>query len=256
MKLSKFSLLCLTAISAAVFTTHVNAQSDNKDVQQPSKEQVDQLKAFMNLPEDVRNDYVQKANKAKNLFNQKRLFDTLELIGELDSIYKGHPGITNLKGSCYVELRAFDKAHAVFSNTLKEFPNDSSILFNLAELAFVQHQWQSAHDQFSNIIEKFPNTVKDYIRISEFKLLICNLKLNKIKEAEALRDRYDDWDDSPYFYMTKAAYHFHHDNKEAAQKELKTANIIWSNKAALTPWIDTLQEAGYMSSFFGRSDQE
>ena len=98
MKLSKFSLLCLTAISATVFTTHVNAQSDNKEVPQPSKEQVNQLKSFMNLPEDVRKDYAQKAIKAKNLFSQKRLFDALELIGELEDVYENHPSIANLKG--------------------------------------------------------------------------------------------------------------------------------------------------------------
>ena len=256
MKLSKFSLLCLTAISATVFTTHVNAQSDNKEVQQPSKEQVNQLKAFMNLPEDVRKDYVQKAIKAKNLFSQKRIFDTLELIGELEDVYENHPSIANLKGSCYTELRAFDKAHEVFSSMLKRTPNNPSILFNLAELAFIQHQWQSAHDQFSNIIDNPPSTSKDFIRISEFKVLICNLKLNKIKEAEALRDKYDDWDDSPYFYMAKAAHYFHHNDKEAGRKEVKTASKIWNSPAAITPWIDTLQESGYMFSLFGKAEQE
>ena len=211
---------------------------------------------FSNLSKETREAYAQKIVKVQNLFNQKRIFDALEKIDELDKIFPNHPAALNIKGACYVEIRAFDKANAIFSEVLRISPNNTNVLFNLAEVDFVTKNWQSAEARFSKIIPLLPAQNKAMIRLCEFKLLLCKLKLNKKDEAEALKNKHDEWDDSPFFYFSRAAIAYDADNKIEAEKLLRNARYVWRNNAALAAWQDTLIEFGYIRSFYGGDTEE
>lgn len=211
---------------------------------------------FSNLPKKVREEYAQNIIKVQNLFNQKRIFDALEKIDELDDIFPNHPAALNIKGACYVEIRAFDKANAIFSEILRVSPNNTNVLFNLAEVDFVTKNWLSAEKRFEKIIPLLPSQNKAMIRLCEFKLLLCKLKLNKENEAIALKDKYDSWDDSPFYYFSRAAIAYNADEKIEAEKLLRNARYVWRNDAALAAWQDTLIEFGYIRSFYGGDSEE
>jgi len=211
---------------------------------------------FSNLPKEVRQDYAQKIVKVQNLFNQKRIFDALEKIDELDKIFPKHPAALNIKGACYVEIRAFDKANAIFTEILRISPNNTNVLFNLAEVDFVTKNWISAETRFEKIIPLLPPANKAMIRLCEFKLLLCKLKLDKKDEAEALKNKHDEWDDSPFFYFSRAAIAYDTDDKIQAEKLLRNARYVWRNDAALAAWQDTLIEFGYIRSFYGGDTEE
>ncbi len=211
---------------------------------------------FSNLPKKTREEYAQKIIKVQNLFNQKRIFDALEKIDELDKIYPNHPAALNIKGACYVEIRAFDKANAIFSEILRVSPNNTNVLFNLAEVDFVTKNWESAEKRFEKIIPLLPKQNKAMIRLCEFKLLLCKLKLDKKEEALALKNKHDAWDDSPFYYFSRAAIAYDADDKIGAEKELRNARYVWKNDAALAAWQDTLIEFGYIRSFYGGDTEE
>lgn len=209
-------------------------------------------KDFMNLPEEKRVEFGEKLVKVQNLFNQKRVFDTLEGIDELDAIFPNHPAALNIKGACYVEMRAFDKARNIFNEILKLAPENANVHFNMAEIDFVTKQWQSAHERFEKLVGILEGEHKKAMkRLCEFKLLLCKLKLNKVKEAKELSQKYDDWDDSPFYYYSRAAISYHEDDKLEAAKMLRSVRYIWRNDAALSAWQDTLIEYGYIQSFYG-----
>ena len=211
---------------------------------------------FSNLPKKTREEYAQKIIKVQNLFNQKRIFDALEKIDELDKIFPNHPAALNIKGACYVEIRAFKKANAIFTEILRISPNNTNVLFNLAEVDFVTKNWQSAEARFEKIIPLLPSKNKAMIRLCEFKLLLCKLKLDKKDEAEALKNKYDAWDDSPFYYFSRASIAYDADDKIAAEKLLRNARYVWRNDAALAAWQDTLIEFGYIRSFYGGDTDE
>lgn len=212
--------------------------------------------AFSNLPKKTRAEYAQKIIKLQNLFNQKRIFDALEKIDELDKIFPNHPAALNIKGACYVEIRAFDKANAIFTEILRISPKNTNVLFNLAEVDFVTKNWASAEKRFEKIIPLLAKQNKTMIRLCEFKLLLCKLKLDKRAEALALKDKHDAWDDSPFYYFSRAAIAYDADDKIEAEKLLRNARYVWRNDGALAAWQDTLIEFGYIRSFYGGDTSE
>ncbi len=162
-----------------------------------------------------------------------------------------HPAALNIKGACYVEIRAFDKANAIFQEVLKASPNNTNVQFNLAEVDFVTKNWATAHDRFTKLIPLLPAQNKAMIRLCEFKLLLCQLKTDRVKEAIALKDKHDAWDDSPFFYYSRAAILYHEDDKLGAEKMLRNVRYVWRSDEALAAWQDTLIEFGYIRSFYG-----
>ncbi|MGB0991937.1 MAG: tetratricopeptide repeat protein, partial [Akkermansiaceae bacterium] len=153
-------------------------------------------RAFMNLPEKTRIEFGRNLIKTQNLFNQKRIFDALEKISELEKIFPNHPAALNIKGACYVEIRNFKKANEVFGEVLKIAPKNTNVQFNIAEVEFVTKNWTKAHDLFSKLIPQLPSKTKRdkaMVRLCEFKLLLCKLKTDRKKEAIALQNKYDEW---------------------------------------------------------------
>jgi tetratricopeptide (TPR) repeat protein len=211
---------------------------------------------FMNLPKEQREEYSKKLVKAQNLFSQKRIFDALEKVDELDKIFPNHPAALNIKGACYVEIRAFKKANAIFEEILKVSPGNTNVQFNLAEVDFVTKNWQSAHARFTKLIPLLPSNNKAMIRLCEFKLMLCQLKTDRVKEAIALKDKYDTWDDSPFYYYSRAAILYNEEDKEGADKMLSNARFVWRKNDALSAWQDTLIEFGYIRSFYGGDADE
>ena len=226
-------------------------KGDKKEEGQAPSQLVQVRQSFLNLPEKQRQEYSQILVKVQNLFNQKRIFDALEMIDALDKIFPNHPAALNIKGACYVEIRAFEKANAIFNQVLKISPNNTNVQFNLAEVDFVTKSWPSAHSRFTKLIPLLPAQNKAMIRLCEFKLLLCQLKTDRVKEAIALKDKYDVWDDSPFFYYSRAAILYNEDDKQAAEKMLRNVRFVWRNDSALAAWQDTLIEFGYIRSFYG-----
>src|SRR5437763_1319121 len=74
------------------------------------KELLPNQQAFLNLPEEKRKEFVKHLNEANRIFQQKRVIETLDELNKAAAIFKDSPEIYNLRGSCYVEMRAFDKA--------------------------------------------------------------------------------------------------------------------------------------------------
>jgi len=222
-----------------------------KETEKPTETIVEINQKFSNLPKEAREDFAKKLIKTQNLFNQKRIFDALEKINALDKIFPNHPAALNIKGACYMEIRAFKKANAIFSEILRMSPKNTNVLFNLAEVDFVTKNWTSAEERFSQIIPLLPEKNKAMIRLCEFKLLLCKLKLDKKDEAKALMEKHDAWDDSPFYYFSRAAIAYDQDDKTSAEKLLRNARYVWRNDAALAAWQDTLIEFGYIRGFYG-----
>lgn len=248
MKHTGLFLLCTLGLHSFL-APHARAQdatAENKKTQEPI---VAIQQSFLNLPKKKRDQFHQTLIKTQNLFNQNRIFDALEKIDELDQIFKDHPAALNIKGACYVNIRAFDKANAIFKQVQAVSPKNTNVLFNLAEVDFVTENWDSAHDRFTKIIPLISSKNKAMTRLCEFKLLLCQLKTSREREARILRDKYSVWDDSPFYYYSRAAILYHEGNQLSAEKMLRNARFVWSNDKALAAWQDTLIEFGYIRSF-------
>lgn len=211
-------------------------------------------KAFLNLAEARRKDFIKYLNEATRLFQQKRIFETLEQLQMAEAIFKDSSELYNLRASCFVEMRAFDKALADYDSALKFSQKNPSILFNVGEVYFVTREWQKALDVFEKVIKDLPESNIALSRLIEFKMMLCKNKLGKTDEVMILAEKYDFLDDSPYYYYAKAALEYDAKNMVKAEEWLAIANRIFQDPNILAPWQDTLVEYGYIKSFYGGED--
>lgn len=223
----------------------------------PSAEQselTENQKKFLNLPEEKRIEFAKHFGEASRFFQQKRIFECLDEVGEAEKIFTTSPELLNLRGSCYVEMRAFDKAMASFQEALKITPKNTSIRFNVAEVFFVTKKWQRSHDAFQEILRDIPESNMALSRLVEFKILLCKVKLGQDDEVTILAQKYDLQDDSPYYYYAQASLAFKNEELLKAEQWLGRANRIFRNPNIISPWQDTLVEFGYIKSFYGNDE--
>ena len=207
--------------------------------------------AFLNLPEESRKEFIKHFSEANRVFQQKRIFEALDEIEKAAAIFKDSPELHNLRGSCYVEMRSFDKALAEFDKALALTKDNPSIEFNVGEVYFVTKQWQKALDTFEKVMKMLPPENTALGRLVEFKILLCKKKLGKDEEAIILAEKYDFLDDSPFYYYAKAALAYDEENLVKAEEWLAIASRIFRDPNVLAPWQDTLVEYGYIKSFYG-----
>ena len=212
-------------------------------------------KAFTNLPLQKRTEFIKHQREAARLFSEKRVIESLDALVLAERVFDQSPELHNLRGSCYVELRAFEKSLASFRKALEISGGNPSILFNVGEVYFVTQKWQQAHDNFEALLKNLPKENVGLGRITEFKLMLCKLKLDKEQEAMALAEKYDFLDDSPYHYFAKATLAYEKDDLEEAEQWIARAGRIFRNPAILAPWHDTMVEYGYIKSFYGGPEQ-
>ena len=207
--------------------------------------------AFLNLPEESRKDFIKHLGEANRLFQQKRIFETLGELEKASKIFQESPEIYNLRGSCFVEIRAFDKALADFKSAAELSPDNPSIKFNIGEVYFVTKEWKKATDLLEQVLKDIPAENVALSRLIEFKILLCKRKLGLTAESQILTEKYDFLDDSPYYYYAQAALAYEKKDLITAEEWLARAGRIFQDPNVLAPWQDTLVEYGYIKSFYG-----
>jgi Tfp pilus assembly protein PilF len=242
--MKRFSLLCLFLL-CPLHAQDANNRADAQPELLPSQQE------FLNLPEEQRVEFAKHFGEATRFFQQKRIFECLESISEAEKIFPNSAELHNLRGSCYVEMRAFDKAMTSFAEALKITPKNPSIRFNVAEVLFVTKEWQRSHDAFQEILRDIPESNMALSRLVEFKILLCKIKLGHDDEVIILAQKYDFQDDSPYHYYALAALAYENEELLEAEEWLGRANRIFRDPNIIAPWQDTLVEFGYIKSFYG-----
>ena len=245
MKAFPSAILLLALASSPLYS-----QSDEPPVEQPREITANQ-QAFLNLPEAQRKEFIKHVGEASRLFQQKRIFETLDELHKAREIFPESAELYNLSGSCYVEFRNFDKALEDFRKAAEISPDNASVEFNIAEVLFVTKEYQKAHDAFLELIKKVPVENVGLGRLVEFKILLCKKKLGMDAEAEALAQKYDFLDDSPYYYYANAALAYDKGELVKAEEWLAMAGRVFRDPNILAPWQDTVVEFGYIKSFYG-----
>lgn len=213
---------------------------------------------FTNLPEQKRIDYLKHMDEVRRLFNQKRIFESMDEIANARKIFDKNSEIHNMLGSCYVEFRDFQKARVEFDKALALEPGLAAVIFNIAELEFVTRQWKSAEEKLELTLKKIPEGDLATRRLVEFKLLLCQIAQSKNSEVNALAEKYNPLDDdSPFYYYAQASLCFRDNDVMKAEEWMQIANRVFGNAAVTAPWQDTLIEFGYIESFYGsKVDQQ
>lgn len=215
---------------------------------------------FGNLPLEKREAYAVLQSKAQQFFRQKRTFESLDQIHQALEIFDEDPSMWNLKGSCHVEFRSFSKAKEAFRKGLALSPENTGILFNLAEMDFVTKDWKDCIDKMTTLTKRLeenaegemPEGTLNLHRLALFKIMLSHVKLGKLDEARELAEaNWEIWDDTPFTYYSKAALAYAEEDDQEASRWIMTAVRVFGGLDQVANWQDTLIEFGYVKSFYG-----
>lgn len=218
---------------------------------------------FTNLPEEERRAYGEHKLKAEQFFRQKRTFESLDQIHQAQDIFDEDPTLWNLKGSCHVEFRSFDKAREAFQRALALDKDNTGILFNLAEMDFVSKEWKDCITKMATLTERLEEkskgemseAVQNLHHLAVFKRMLAHLKLGEEDKARELaEENWEDWDDTPFTYYSKAALAHHAKDEDEANRWIMSAIRVFDGLQGVANWQDTLIEFGYVKSFYGGDD--
>lgn len=233
----------------------LSAQDENSD----EMNMPEWRREFMQLPQDKREEFAKNLQKARELLNEKRVFECVDILQKANTIFGDNPDVEVLLGACQVEFRNFDKAMEHFRAADQMAPDNANILFNIAEVHFVQKNWEQAEKSLERVLnildDKEGSGVLQMKRLVQFKLLLVNIKLDRMEKADEMAGIADDiMEDTPYPYFAEAAIAFANGDEVKAELSLARARRVFRNPAIISPWQDSLIEFGYIKSFYGDAE--
>ncbi len=198
-------------------------------------------------PSDLK-EFKDSLDKTNQLIQEKRVFDSLQAISKAEALVPNHPSVEVVKASAYVELKDYNKAKDIFVKLLKLAPGNPSLIFNTGEMHFVQAEWNEALDYLNRALDGlYTSNHKDLYNLTKFKIYICHKKLGNKAKVDEYEKAYDFTSDSPIYYFINYVKFHSEDNQTESKEWLKKAHRVFKAPRALTSWIDTLQESGYLS---------
>lgn len=201
---------------------------------------------FLNLPQEARKQFGKHLVEAHRLARQKRTFEAMDELDKGALVFAYSPEIHNLRGSCYIEMRAFDKALVEFQKASSFATSSPSIEYNIAEIYFCTKEWAKAIKMFEKILAEQPEGVGGLFRLLEYKMLLSHRKLGNAAEVKKLTDKYDYVDDSPFYYYAKASEAFEAKDAAKAEEWLRIAARIFRDATMIEVWNDAIREYGYL----------
>jgi len=205
--------------------------------------------------------YIQGIRLQEGLQN---LLEAERIAGELFVIH-------NLRGAAYTKMRDFVNARASFSAAIKLAPGNFVSKFNLAEIEYVEANYDQAEKSLTELItlqkdewtalENNRNSKKitedvylatkyrlrSTMRLIQLKILICHLKRDQLAKADKIMAEFGYLDETPAYYSAKAAYAFHADDKEEASTWLETIKRVYASNTTQI-FFDALLKAGWLDS--------
>lgn len=185
---------------------------------------------------------------ARKSFAERDVRAALAVLEEAGGLYESNPDLLNLRGSCHVELRDFEKALTDFSGALEKMPHNPSILFNIAEVHFVSKRWDDATKSFTQAKDNLPPESNALRQLIDFKLMLCEVGRGNRDGFEALADTNTKVHGTPLSEYTNVVRAFQAEDPDAALDALNAVAELFPGAETRAPWNDTLVEFGYMTA--------
>jgi Flp pilus assembly protein TadD len=176
--------------------------------------------------------------EVQSLQARHQYVDALLKLEELEKTHPDSADLYNIRGSILLSpgIRNFDAAETAFQKAESLQSGGLAPLFNLGEVSFVKHDWAEAKRRFEKVRDAFPAA----------NLAMCELKLDQVAAAEAIiASQFTFMDDTPAYYLSKAAVAFQKKDEAAANEWVDKARAIFGENQTVS-YVDSLMEARWL----------
>jgi Tfp pilus assembly protein PilF len=184
--------------------------------------------------------------EVRRLTSARQHQQALEKLSEAEALRPNSPEVHMVRGNIYTNAKEYEKARECFVKAESLKPGAFQVRFNLAELDYVQGNYQAASDSFAKLLSTTTGPPEAIRALMQFKIIVCQIKLNKVAEAEALANTYAFKDESPASYFAKASFAIHKGDHATANEWLGKAQKAFKPDD-VAPYVDALVEARWIT---------
>jgi Tfp pilus assembly protein PilF len=130
-----------------------------------------------------------------------------------------------LRGAIYSSLKQWDKAQGDYEAANLINPHSPVVQYNLAQVHFVQKQYDDARPGFVTLEANDKTDIGD---LATYKVFLCDLFGGHEDAAARDLEALDDVGENPSYYFGHAAWSLYHHKPEEARNWLRSANTIYS----------------------------
>lgn len=212
------------------------------------------LPGLEKLSADQQKTLIAGMGEVSNYLRGVRWQEALSKLSDLETACGETHYISNLRGAVYTRMRDFKKARVHFEKALELSKGlDAESFhpkFNLAELDFVEKNFDNARTNFTKLLTDPGKPAADSDTLIKFKLLVCDVMQKKEGDLDKQIAAFDQYDqNSPAYYYAQAAKSFGKDDKEGANEWLESArkiypkdvNEVYDDSFVEMGWLETLQ---------------
>ncbi len=139
------------------------------------------------------------------------------------------PGALNLRGAILTKMEKYDEARRVFAAIKETDPDYFPSAFNVAELQFLEGDYEGARETFQGFLEKDPKN-----ELVRFKVVLCNLKLGRDDEAHKAASGLIPVGSTPAWYFAQAMFARKAGDASGETKHLSAARSIYEESGCRT----------------------
>ncbi len=209
----------------------IAAQEVTKSAPPPSPQLVAQAQQLVELLREANNAL------ARN--------DTTTALARVNAVLQADPRSLAgyvLRGAIYSQLKQWDKAQGDYEAANLINPHSPIVQFNLAEVRFVQKEYDVARPGFVMLEANDKSDIGD---LATYKVFLCDLFGGHEDLAARDLESIDDVGANPSYYFSHAAWSIYHHKPEDARGWLRSANSIYSvQKNGF--YASSLFETGYL----------
>ena len=184
--------------------------------------------------------YVSVLNEAIRAFNSRDYDTALTKLAAADKMFPDTLYALNMRGAIAIEQRRMDDGERYCLEALKSEPRFFPARFNLAEIPFVQKQYEEARKRFVELLSEEPKN-----ELLQYRIFLTYLLERSDVEAKKALDALPFPSNTAAYYYAHAAWEFAHGNDATAKGWIRSGEYVFPH-AKNSNFADVLYDLGWL----------
>ncbi len=188
----------------------------------------------------------QMYNKAFREFDANNFPQALKELGALDARQPDLAASQNLRGVILMRQGIYDKAEAALLEAARIDPKFWNARFNLAEIPFLQKNWEEARNRFQKLLSSSQSDLaSEATQLVQYKILLTYLLEGKENMVDSILAKLELSSDTPAVQYVKAAVALQHKNDKEAKDWMAVAEKNFSPQLNKL-FVESFYEVGWL----------
>src|SRR6058998_952739 len=185
-------------------------------------------------------------DKAFRAFDTNNFPDALKVLDEIDARQPDLAESQNLRGVILMRQGIYDKAEAALFEAVRIDPKFWNARFNLAEIPFLQKNWEEARNRFQKLLSSSQSDLaSEATQLVQYKILLTYLLEGKENMVDSILAKLELSSDTPAVQYVKAAVALGHKNDKEAKDWMAVAEKNFSPQLNKL-FVESFYEVGWL----------